>query len=88
MNRVATIIRLRPDTMARVKRKAKQEGRSLNAYVEHILERQTEVVFPEIKNGDISREILNLGGCIAAPTRETLDNDPKLAYLWDKYGTL
>lgn len=35
----------------------------------------------------VSDEILRLAGfTIAEPTPEMLENDPKLAYLWEKYG--
>ena len=87
MERVQTIIRLRPELMARVKRASKRENRSVNSFIEHTLEKATGLEFPKLpKDFKVSDEILNLGGTIAVPTQEMLDKDAKLAYLWEKYG--
>jgi hypothetical protein len=87
MERVQTIIRLRPELMARVKRASKRENRSVNSFIEHTLEKATGLEFPKLpKDFKVSDEILSLGGTIAVPTQEMLDKDAKLAYLWDKYG--
>lgn len=87
MERVQTIIRLRPELMARVKRASKRENRSVNSFIEHTLEKATGLEFPKLpKDFKVSEEILSLGGTIAVPTQEMLDKDAKLAYLWDKYG--
>lgn len=87
MERVQTIIRLRPELMARVKRASKRENRSVNSFIEHTLEKATGLEFPKLpKDFKVSDEILSLGGTIAVPTQEMLDKDAKLAYLWEKYG--
>lgn len=87
MERVQTIIRLRPELLARVKRASKRENRSVNSFIEHALEKATGLEFPKLpKDFKVSDEILSLGGTIAVPTQEMLDKDAKLAYLWDKYG--
>lgn len=85
--RIQTVIRLRPELMARVKRKAKQEGRSFNSYVESVLEKSAGIEWPTIpKDFKVSEEILNMR-CIRLekPSKEELEADPKLAYLWEKY---
>ena len=87
MERVQTIIRLRPELMARVKRASKRENRSVNSFIEHTLEKATGLEFPKLpKDFKVSDEILSLGGTIAVPTPEMLDKEAKLAYRWDKYG--
>ena len=87
MERVQTILRLRPELLARVKRASKRENRSVNSFIEHALEKATGLEFPKLpKDFKVSDEILSLGGTIAVPTQEMLDKDAKLAYLWEKYG--
>ena len=85
--RVSTVIRLRPDLMDRVRRQAKKTGKSFNGYVEQVLDRETGLKFPKLpKDFKISDEILNMNGCCREPDAESLRKDPKLAYLWGKYG--
>ncbi len=87
MERVQVIVRLKPELMARVKRAARRENRSMNSFVERTLEKATGLEFPKLpKDFKVSDEILALGGTIAEPTQEMLDKDAKLAYLWRKYG--
>jgi len=84
--RVQTVIRLRPELMTRLKYKAKQENLSLNAYVEKTLEEQTKPVLPKLpKDFEIDPVIASFSGMLREPTQEELDQDPKLAYLWEKY---
>ena len=86
IQRIQTVIRLRPEVMARVKRKARQEGRSFNSYVESVLEKSTGIEWPTIpKDFKVSEEILSMAQCISTPSKEDLEADPKLAYLWNKY---
>ena len=87
ITRLSTVIRLRPDLMDRVKRQAKKSGKSFNSYVEQVLDRETGLQFPKLpKDFKISEEILNMSGCCREPDAEALKKDPKLAYLWEKYG--
>lgn len=87
---IQTTIRLPKDLMERVKRQARREHRSFNSFVEHTLDKSTELVFPKLKPEDyiISEEIKSLAGSIPAHkfTREELDSDPKLAYLVEKFN--
>lgn len=87
---VQTTIRLPKELVERVKRKAKREHRSFNSYVEHTLDKSTELVFPKLQPEDfiIPDEIKALAGSIPAHkfTREELDADPRLAYLVEKYN--
>ena len=86
---VQTTIRLPKELMDRIKIQARREHRSFNSYVEHTLEKSTELVFPKLKPEDfiISDEIMNLAASVPAYkfTQEELDADPKLAYLVEKY---
>ena len=87
MERVQTILRLPPELMARVKRASKREKCSVNSFIEQTLDKATGLEFPKLPaDFKVSNEILNLGFAIAEPTPEMLENDPKLAYLWNKYG--
>ena len=87
--KVQTAIRLSPELMERVKRHANREHRSFNSFVESVLDRATEPVFPKIgPDFRISDEIRAFQGSITLPefTKEQLDADPKLAYLVEKWG--
>lgn len=84
--RIQTVIRLRPEIFARLKFKAKQENLSLNAYVEKTLDEKTKAVLPKLpKDFEIDPVIASFRGMLREPTQEELDQDPKLAYLWEKY---
>ncbi|MBO7644539.1 MAG: Arc family DNA-binding protein [Bacteroidales bacterium] len=88
METVQTTIRLPKELVERVKRQARREHRSFNSYVEHTLDKSTELVFPKLKPEDfiISDEIKNLTAKhYQRPSQEELDADPKLAYLVEKY---
>ena len=85
---VQTTVRLPIELVNRVKRQAKRENRSFNSFVEHTLDKATELVFPKLKPEDfiISDEIKNLTAKnFRSPSQEELDADPKLAYLVEKY---
>lgn len=87
--RIQTVLRLRPDLLERVKRNARREHRSFNSYVERLLDRETgELVFPVLPpDFSVSEEIRGLRcASVEAPSAEQLAADPKLAYLWEKYG--
>ena len=87
--RTQTVIRLPNELYLRVKRNAKAQHRSFNSYVEEVLDRATALEFPKLgPDFKISDEIKKMCGSVPARkfTREELDNDPKLAYLIEKYG--
>ena len=87
--RTQTVLRLPTELYERVKRSAKQEKRSFNSYVEHVLDKETEIVFPKLgPDFKISDEISRMAGSVTwrRPAQEELDADPKLAYLVKKYG--
>ena len=78
--------------MERVRRSARKENSSFNSFVERILDQATAdaSAFPTLpKDFKISDEIRNLGMFkLGTPTAEALETDPKLAYLWEKYGNV
>ena len=86
--KVLTTIRLTPELMERVKRHAKREHRSFNSFVETVLDKATEPVFPKIgPDFKISDEILSLRATsYKRPPQEVIDADPKLSYLVNKFG--
>ena len=89
VTRIQTAFRFPPELLEKMKRMAKRNGQSLNAYAETIFERETRLEWPVLpKDLKVSDEILQMNGCIkwGKPTKEELAADPKLAYLWEKYG--
>lgn len=88
--RIQTVLRLSPELMARVKRSARKENCSFNSYVERILDQATGQEFPILPpDFELSDDIHALGRFeCKAPTAQVLEADPKLAYLWEKYGNV
>jgi len=88
--RIQTVLRLPQDLMDRIKRNARKESISFNSYVERILLQAAGPAFPTVPEGfTVSEDILSLGSIhLTRPTSEELEADPKLAYLWEKYGEL
>ena len=90
--RIQTVLRLPPELMERVKRSARKEKSSFNSFVERVLDQATAdaSAFPTLpKEFKISDEIRELGMFkLGTPTAEALEADPKLAYLWEKYGNV
>lgn len=86
--RIQTVLRFSPELMERVKRNARKQKCSFNSYVEKVLDQATEQSFPSLpEDFNVSEEVLGL--CImksSKPSAEALAVDPKLAYLWTKYG--
>ena len=79
-SRVSAIIRLKPDNMAWAKQQAKRAGKSFNAYIEQLIERERPALPKLPKDYKISPEIeaLSIGKWVE-PTREELEADPRLA---------
>ena len=88
--RIQTVLRLPQELMARVKRSARKEKCSFNSYIERILDQATTALsaFPALPaDFKVSDEIRDLAKFnLSAPTAAELEADPKLAYLWEKYG--
>ena len=86
--RIQTVLRLPPELMARVKRSARKEKCSFNSYVERILDQATGPEYPTLPpDFKVPYEIRKLRRFeCKAPSTEALEEDPKLAYLWEKYG--
>ena len=84
--RIQTAFRLRPELLSRLKHQAEKQNKSVNAYVEDILSRETRLGWPKLpKDYTASPEdLFSVKGQIPSPTEEMLKIDPKLAYLWSK----
>jgi hypothetical protein len=83
--RVQTAFRLDPVLLERLKRQAKLSHRTLNSYVELILIQAVKPELPKLSQDyQISEETRKMCGFIPQPTKEQLENDPKLAYLLGK----
>ena len=83
-----TAFRFPPELLERMKRKARKRNLSLNAYAQDLFERDTRFDLPVLPaDFKVSDEIRSMH-CIhfTEPTPEELAADPKLAYLWEKYG--
>ena len=90
--RIQTVLRLPPELMERVRRSARKEKSSFNSYVERVLDQATAQAsaFPTLPpDFKVSAEIRDLGRTkLKAPAAKELESDPKLAYLWEKYGNI
>ena len=82
--RVQTAFRVPPDLLERLKRTAKREKKSLNRYVEDIMERETRLEWPRLpRDYSVSQDILSLRctGRWEEPSREELESDPRMAHV-------
>lgn len=85
---IQTAFRFPPELVARIKREAKRNKKSVNAYVTEILDRETRLEWPKLpKDYKVSQSILDLRmpGHFIPPTEAQLTSDPKLRYLWNKH---
>lgn len=87
--KVQTGLRLDPMLLERLKRKAKAENKTFNGYVEGLLEKALEPVFPRLRREDylesdpeLEALIRELSQMVLPPTQEELDADPRLAHIW------
>lgn len=86
--KVQTGLRLPLLLINQLKAKAKQEGKSFNAYVEEVLEKDAGLVFPKLRREDYPPDpelealSLSLGEQVPPFTQEELDADPRLAHIW------
>ena len=75
-----TGIRLPENLIIKLKKKAKNQGISFNAYVEHVLSKDVKDDIPYIDpNEEISQDLLSMAGTIDVPSRKELESDPRLA---------
>lgn len=80
--RIQTAFRFTPELLTRIRHSARKEGLSVNRYVERVLEKSTELVFPKLpKDFEIPQDLLQSAGCIPAPSEEEMKNDPRLAHI-------
>lgn len=80
--RVQTAFRLRPSLIAKLKKKAEKEHESLNSYVESILERHVELEWPQIPaDFKVSDLLLSMNSSIPMPSKEELEEDPRMAHI-------
>lgn len=87
--RIQTAFRFTPELLTRIRHSARKEGLSVNRYVEQVLEKSTELVFPKLPEVfRIDDDILSFAGKIHLEpfTKEEVDADPRLAYLVKKNG--
>ncbi len=87
--RIQVALRLPTELYERVKKKAKSEKRSVNSFVETVLEKHAQQNIDQITPEDliVSDEVRSLQcSGFKRPSQEQIDADPKLAYLVKKYG--
>ena len=83
VTKIQTAFRFPPELLEKMKKMAKRNGQSLNAYVESLFERETRIKLPKLpKDYKVSEDILALRctGHWVEPTREELEADPRLAH--------
>lgn len=94
---VQTAFRFTPELVNRMKQKARREHKSVNAYVERLIEKDLgsgedkyEALYRELSKiklpDKISEEVKALSKYKVVFTREEVENDPKLEYFVEKYG--
>ncbi len=80
--RVQTAFRFRPSLIAKLKREAEKQHVSLNSYVESILEKHVELEWPRIPaDFKVSDIVLSMNGSIPMPSKEELEDDPRMAHI-------
>lgn len=94
--RVQTAFRLSTDLIFQLKRRAKEEHRSLNSYVEDVLEREVNLEIPKLpKDFKVSETVRKLAVCSSVPKeylkttpeeQSRIDDRMKWEYLKEKYG--
>ena len=85
ITRAQTVLRLREDTLARARFKAKQMNMSLNAFLEQAVETAVAARIPKLpKDFAIDPAIERISGIMPAPTKEQLEADDRLAYIYNK----
>lgn len=83
--REQTIIRFRKEVMERAKYKAKQQGKSLNAFLEEIVGAAVMLRIPKLpEDFQIDPAIERFSGIMPEPTKEQLEADDRLAYILGK----
>ena len=92
---VQTAFRFRPELLSRMKAKARLEGKSLNSYVESVMEESLkceldryERIYREIeslKPSASGKSVLPELKSIPSFTEEELAADPRLEYLYKKH---
>ena len=83
--RAQTVLRLREETLVRARFKAKQKNMSLNAFLEQAVEAAVAPRIPKLpENFTIDPAIECVSGIMPAPSKEQLDADERLAYIYNK----
>lgn len=81
--RKQTGIRLPEGLINRIKKKARSNGVSFNAYVEQVLENDMREDIPHIdKNAPLEPWVLSMAGIVTTPTQKELEEDPRLAKIF------
>ena len=82
--KVQTGLRLDPMLINRLKSRAKLEGKSFNSYVEEVLEREMEPIFPKLRREDyrVPDWVDKLAVRGRKFSKEELEADPRLAHIW------
>jgi len=86
--KIQTAFRFKPELLERMKRTALKRKVSLNQLVEQTMDRETRLELPATPGDIVISDEIRSMHCIhfTEPTPEELAADPKLAYLWEKYG--
>lgn len=90
---VQTAFRFSPELVNRMKQKARREHKSVNAYVEELIEKDLgsgedryEALYRELAKIKLPCGISDEVKCKVALVGEDVENDPKMEYFVEKYG--
>lgn len=84
--RTQMIVRVSPQLFSQLKHNAKRKNLSLNAYVEQELALIAKPKLPKLpKDFQPDPVLASFSGLMRIPSQDELDQDPKLAYLWEKH---
>ena len=79
-----TGIRLPENLIIQLKKKAKSQGVSFNAYVQRVLTEDVNSDIPYIDpNDEISPSLLSMAGTVIVPSQEEIESDPRLAAVFE-----
>ncbi len=83
--RTQTVLRLKEETLIRARYKAKQQNMSLNAFLEQAVEVAVAPRIPKLPHDfAIDPAIKRISGIMPAPSKEQLEADDRLAYIYNK----
>jgi len=83
--KIMTAFRFEPWLYNRLKQRAKENGQTMNGYIENLLKADMALQFPHFDTPIIvSKQVSTLGNVLPNFTKDELESDEKLSYLLSK----